>query len=54
VGPDDVKRLVLLQVVNVIGSDHTGGDVESQKNSPFTGEPWLDMDVTIPGSLPDG
>jgi hypothetical protein len=43
-----------VQVVNVIGPDYAFAVVESQKNSPFTCEPWIDMDVTVQGSMPDG
>jgi hypothetical protein len=40
--------------VNVTGSDQSVGLVESHKDSPFTGEPWLEMDFTVPGTMPDG
>lgn len=46
--------IIRVMIVNVIGPDHRVGDVESQKNSPFTSEPWFDMDVIVTGSLPDG
>jgi hypothetical protein len=51
-GPDNAKRLLLLQVVNVIGPDHTVSDAESQ--NPFIRQPWLDMDITVPGSMLNG
>jgi len=44
----------LLQVVDVIGPDHTVEHAESEKDSPFTGERWFDMEKTISGTMPDG
>jgi hypothetical protein len=52
--PDDVQSVVSLQVVNVIGADHTVGHTESEKESPFTGERWFGMETIIPGTMPDG
>ncbi|PNF41191.1 hypothetical protein B7P43_G01458 [Cryptotermes secundus] len=46
--------IIRVMVVNVIGPDHRVGDVESQKDSPFTCEPWFDMDITVSGTMPDG
>jgi hypothetical protein len=53
-GCDGVERCLLLQVVNVVGLDYVVADAESEGKSPFTHEPWFDMDVTVPASLPGG
>jgi hypothetical protein len=51
---DDVQSAVSLQVVNVVGPDHIVEHTESEKESPFTGERWFEMETTIHGTMPDG
>jgi hypothetical protein len=43
-----------LQVVNVVGPDHSTEHTESHKESRITGKRWRDMDIIVPGTMPDG
>ncbi|XP_021920403.1 putative helicase mov-10-B.2 isoform X4 [Zootermopsis nevadensis] len=49
-----VFDIIKTMVVNVTLSGHSIGNAESHKESPFTGEPWLGGNVTIPGNLRNG